>query len=83
MRYLVLLLLTGCAHTTIYEDGKPVLKTQADATNVSFVTARTRFHADRLDHSTPMIAQGRAMAEKYGAFGSVITAIGGTAIFKK
>jgi hypothetical protein len=55
LRLCLLLALPGC--TTLYEGGKPVLWTMADAQNVSFETPRgTKFHADFLNHSKPIEA---------------------------
>jgi hypothetical protein len=69
--------LTSCAVTVVYEGGKPVMKTQADATNVTFRTGNgTHFHADTINHSIPTIAQGKAAADKIGAIGSAAAATG-------
>jgi hypothetical protein len=77
---LACLLFTGCAHTTIYEDGKPIMKTQADATNITLRTSRTYFHADKLDHSTPTLAQGEAAAKKLGAAEGIIIGVVGKSL---
>jgi hypothetical protein len=66
----LLLLLPGC--TTIYEGGKPVLWTMADAQNVSLETpAGIKFHADFLNHSKPIEAAttgtGKILATGAGA----------------
>ncbi len=71
------LLLSGCASTVISEmgrDGKshPVLKIQANASNVTFKTAQSDFHADTLNHSTPTVAGGAAATR-------VVTAVSGMA----
>lgn len=78
----VAFLLTGCAHTTIWEGGKKVFTTQADAENVDFSTSSTRFHADKLNHSTPTLAQGKAASDKFNAAGGVLTGLGAGALFR-
>lgn len=56
------MLTTGC--TTVYEGGKPVLWTMADATNVCFKTARgTEFSADVLIHSRAIDAVSNGAAK--------------------
>lgn len=78
MKVLVLLFLPffGCAHTTVYVGGKKVFTTQADAENVTFRQGSTYFHADKLNHSTPTLAQGKAASDKIGAVGGAVAASG-------
>ena len=64
------LLLAGCASTTVYEDGKPVMKTTADASNIKINTGRTSLSADTLNHSTPTKAQGTATSAVIRGLGS-------------
>jgi hypothetical protein len=74
---LLVLALSGCASTTIYENGKPVLRTQADVQNLTFVTSNgTKFHADSLNHSLPTRAGGSVV----GTTGAAIAASGLTTL---
>lgn len=75
MKYLFLLLFTGCASTVVYKDGLPVMRTQADATNLSFTSGDVTFHADRLNHSGPTVAFGKVVSGVIGAGGAAVTAV--------
>lgn len=75
MKYLFLLLLTSCASTVIYKDGLPVMRTQADATNINFTSGDVTFHADTLNHSRPTVAGGKAVSGVLGAGGAAVTAV--------
>jgi hypothetical protein len=80
---LIVCFASGCASTKVYEDGRIVLHTQADADGITFRTAKgTYFHADRLKHSDPTLAQGKAASDKFGALAGLATAIGLGAFFQ-
>lgn len=82
MRLLAALLLSGCAHTTVFVDGRKVFATQADSENVTYRNGSTYFHADRLNHSTPTLAQGKAASDKITSTGAAIAASGLVTILK-
>lgn len=68
------LLLIGCVNTTgtvIYRDGKPVLKTSADATNIR-LTANGDFSAATLNHSVPITARANGVAVIFRGAGSAV-----------
>lgn len=75
----------GCAQTklTILPDGTLKFRTHADATNLRLTApGGYTFSADRLDHSTPTLAQGKAASDKLAAGGGAIAASGILALFK-
>jgi hypothetical protein len=79
VKYLVFLLLTGCA--TEFRDPKTgvvVMRTQADVTNLTFTSPGYSFHADSINHSNPIRAAGSII----GTTGAAIAASGITAIVK-
>lgn len=71
------LFLCGCASTTFYENGKPIMKMQGDATNVTFHSDTIHFHADVLNHSMPTLSGGQAAAQVVGATGTVAGVVAG------
>lgn len=52
------LLMTSCSTTIYGPDGKPKMRTFADASNVSYKDKECEFHADTLNHSAPTRATG-------------------------
>jgi hypothetical protein len=68
--------LLSCASTTIYENGQPVFKSQADLTNVSFKTARTSFRADLVEHSDATLAGAQATTQIIGAVSGLAGTVG-------
>lgn len=84
---LVVLGCAGCASTTVYgPDGRRVLHTSADALDVRFEQAAgggaVIFTARRLDHSTPTLARGKAVADRLQAVGAAAAAVGASAILR-
>ena len=71
------LLLAGCAQTTVYRDGRPLFRSQANAAGITFRDGSTYFHADTLDHSTPTAAGGQSAAKIIQSGATAATAIGG------
>lgn len=66
------LLLTACAHTDFYRDGKRVARFQGDMTGMTF-----RLYSDgsiawagNINHSAPTLAQGKAASDKINALGA-------------
>lgn len=49
-------LVSGCAETRIYDQGRLLAVIQADATNITVRGETTYFHADTLNHSVPTAA---------------------------
>lgn len=75
----IALAFAGCASTAVYENGKPVLRIQADALNVTLATlGGTKFHADKITHSVPT----RAIGANIGTATAGATAILGAAVAK-
>lgn len=77
---LILLLLSSCAETRIYEKGKLIAAIQGDAWNVTVKTRSTYFHADTLNHSEPTRAAGTTVSS---SIGSVAAAAGTAALLLK
>jgi hypothetical protein len=74
--------LSGCTQTTVYApNGKRALRTSADATNISYAGQGWAFHADKLDHSTPALARGKAVGDRMTAAGAAIAASGLISLF--
>lgn len=48
----------GCASTTVYRNGQPILKTQANAKSLVFRQGDTYLRIDGLDHAGPTRAGG-------------------------
>ena len=72
---IALIALTGCAATTLYSGGKPIIRIQSNATNISYTGNGVTFHADTLDNSGPTIAGGQAFAQGASAVGSAATGV--------
>jgi hypothetical protein len=64
---------SGCS-TTVYRNGKPALKTYADATNIK-LGADGSFSADRLNHSTPTRAAGSVVGTAAAGALPIVTAV--------
>jgi hypothetical protein len=77
--------LSGCAQTVFYRDGKPVASFQGDMTGSEF-TARAdgsiHWTAAKVNHSTPTLAQGQAASAKIQSIGTAL-AISGIAALAK
>lgn len=76
MPLVIALALCGCASTTIYHNGKPAFKTQADAKNLTYSSGGTYFHADELNHSVPTTAGGISSAKIIQSAGTASGALG-------
>lgn len=70
-------LMTACS-TTIRDPqtGVVIFRTEADATNVTFKSGSTYFHADRLNHSTPTRAGGSVAGTIAAGALPIVTAVG-------
>lgn len=59
MKYLLIALsLSGCATHLNYPNGKRAVAIYSNATNIDFEGGGIKFHADKLDNSTPTRAGG-------------------------
>jgi hypothetical protein len=77
------LLFPACAATTVYENGKKVMSTQADAGELVFLSAAgSSLKVIGLNHSNPTMAQGKAASDKIGAIGSAAATAGIMTILK-
>lgn len=76
MKYLLCLLLAGCTSTTIYKNGKPVLRTEGDIVGLEMVGDNIRIA--KLDHSSAT----RAAASGITAAGSAVAATGLATLLK-
>ncbi len=47
-----IVLLTNCAHTTLYQNNQKIAEIQSDATNVHYKSADVEFSAGTLDNSS-------------------------------
>jgi hypothetical protein len=68
-------MLAGCASTTVYRDGKPILKTQADAKSLAFSQGDTSLKVVGLNHSTPTRAGGSVIGTTGTAVAGAATAV--------
>lgn len=74
-KLLIAFLFTGCASTSIYENGRKVFTTQANANELSYVSAQgSTLKVSGLNHSTPTRAGGSAIGTAGTAIVSGITA---------
>jgi len=82
MKFLpLILLLTSCASTTFYHEGKPLARFQGDMQKVKFTfdeKGTLTWRADTVDHSTPTIAAGKTSAGNLAASGAAIATSGFT-----
>lgn len=70
----LLVVLTGCAETRIYEHGQLVAVIQGDATNLNLSTGNGfSLHADSLIHSTPTSAAYTGATKVIGGVASGVT----------
>ena len=80
MKFLpLILLLSGCASTTLYREGKPIACFQGDMTKVRFTFDKDgtfTWSADSVDHSTPTIAAGKTSAGNIAASGAAVATSG-------
>ncbi len=80
MKLLLLLLLTGCtASTTVYRDGKPTFRTNANCATLR-LGADGSLAMTGVDHSTPQRAIGETITARGNALGGVIGALGASAL---
>lgn len=63
-------LLSGCAETRIYENGRLIASMQGDYTNVTLKTDHTYFHADIIDHSKATAATYTGATALVGGIGA-------------
>lgn len=77
---IVAVILSGCAHSTFYVDGKRVAAFQGDMTKQHFLYKRNGvtivWNADTISHSAATLAQGQAAHEVIGAAATLSTATG-------
>jgi len=69
MRYLALLIFTGCS-TVVYRDGKPVLRTYSDIRGLRFHSGDTSLEASSLINSKPTQAAFDGVAKDITAGGT-------------
>lgn len=75
---LLSLLFCSCASTSVYENGKPVLKTQMNARRVVYRSpAGSYLEVEEMDHSTPTRAGGSVIGTAGSAAIGIIAAGGG------
>ena len=70
--------MTGCAHTTLYRDGRKLAVLQGDMTGVRFQLSAAgdlAWQADKVDHSTATKAQGEAAAGKINAAALAVSGV--------
>lgn len=88
MKTLILALaiaLIGCASTTVYRDGKPIFRTQADMTAMEYSCAANgemRWKAQSVNHSKPTIAGGNSVSKGILAGGTAVATSGLTNLIK-
>lgn len=79
------IVITGCARTTLYHNGEKIAVFQGDMRNTHYVMSPSggvRWTADSVDHSKATIAQGTAAAGKLQSAGAAIAASGITMLLK-
>lgn len=79
------IVITGCARTTLYRNGEKIAVFQGDMRNTSYVMSAggdVRWTADSVDHSKATLAQGTAAAGKLQSAGAAIAASGITMLLK-
>jgi hypothetical protein len=67
---LLALLLSGCSTTVYGPNGKPQLRTYADATDLHFIGPGTELSAATLNHSTPTKAGANGVVSGITALGA-------------
>lgn len=75
-------MLAGCSHTTFYDRGQPIVKTQANIRGFDYKTPTLAIHVDEINHSTPTLAGGKAIGGAATAFGSAATGLATALIVK-
>lgn len=75
--YLIILVLalSGCAHTVLSKDGKPIADFQGNMKNVVYSNADIRFTADEINHSDATLAQGSSASGKITSTGTALAAL--------
>ncbi len=69
------ILLVGCAQTSVYRNGKCVLRTQANAKLVVFHQGDTDLRIEGLNHSTPTRAGGSVIGTAATGATGIATAL--------
>jgi len=70
------LLLSGCAASTFYVDGKRVARMEGDMTEMTMDVAKDgsiRWTAETVDHSSATLAAGKTSAGNIAATGAAVT----------
>lgn len=81
---LIAALLSSCAHSDLYEDGKKVAHFEGDMSGIVY----KRYADGRIEmtgtinHSAATLAQGQAAASKLGAVGVAVAASGLVSVLK-
>lgn len=72
---LVFMLLSSCASSTFYVDGKRVARMEGDMTEMqfTFINGAITFTAETVDHSSATIAAGKTSAGNIAAVGAAVT----------
>jgi hypothetical protein len=87
MKYLLfVMMLSGCARTTFYHEGKPVADFQGDMINTEFYLSQSGdyyWKSQSVDHSSATLAQGTAASNKISAAGTALGAAGAATLFLK
>ncbi len=73
--FLLPLVFVGCAQTTVFRNGQPILRTQANASLVVFSQGDTALRIEGMNHSTPTRAGGSVIGTTGTAAAGVATAI--------
>lgn len=79
------IVLTGCAQTVFYRDGKPIARFQGDMSGTEYAMTAdgaVTWKSSTVDHSTATLAQGEAAAGKIQAAGVAVAASGITRFLK-
>jgi hypothetical protein len=79
IRILILfpLLLGGCARTTVWSpEGRRVIRTSGDVAGLKYAGPNFAFAAEKIDHSTPTLAQGKAASDRLTAAGTAFATSG-------
>lgn len=68
------LLLCGCTSTTVFKDGQPVLRTQANARLLTFRHGDIELRIEGLDHAVATRAGGSVVGTAASGAAGIITA---------
>lgn len=67
--------LAGCAQTTVFRNGQPILKTQANAKLLVFQRGDTYLRIEGLNHSTPTRAGGSVIGTGLSGVAGIATVV--------